>query len=243
MPPGTLDVGQVFNKTLETFKRMGGPLVGFTAATVLPLSVLSGGLRFAFEFFRDDERVSPALFGVLVGAFIFATLLQLLVQQVYSAVVCRAVADVQDGKLDATFSSLLEGVRGAELLNLVITSTLVGLGVAVGLIFCVAPGVYLAVSWAVAIPVVVLEGRSGPDALTRSNQLVEGNRWQVLLVLFIFSILGMAVGMALCCCGPVASLVTAPLSAIASTELYLALRGPAEPSVAVSHAEPPVTVD
>ena len=239
MTPGTLDVGQVFNKTIETFKRMGGPLVGFTALMILPLSLLSGGLRFALEFLRKDEDMSPAMVGALVGAFLFATVLQLLVQQIYSAVVCRAVVDVQDGRLDATFSSLLQGVRGAELLNLVVTSVLVGLGVGVGLLFCLAPGIYLAVSWAVAIPVVVLEGTSGPDALTRSNQLVEGNRWQVLLVLFIFSILGMAVGMALCCCGPLASLVTAPLSAIASTELYLALRGPAEPSAVVAPGEPP----
>lgn len=225
MTPGTLDVGTVFNKTFETFKRMAGPLVGFTALMILPLSLVTGGLNLGLQFIKDDDDASPVMLGALVLAFLFFTVLQVLVQQVYTAVVCRAVVDVQDGRLDATFESLLKGIRGADVVNLLITGILVGLGVGVGLLFCIAPGIYLAVSWAVAIPVVALEGRSGPEALTRSNQLVEGNRWQVFAVLFVFGILGMVVGTMLCCCGPIATLVTAPLAAISSTELYLALRG------------------
>jgi uncharacterized membrane protein len=225
MTPGTLDVGLVFNKTLETFKRMAGPLIGFTALMILPLSVVTGALSTWFQFIKDDPESNPALLGGVVLGLIFFSFLQVLVQQIYTAVVCRAVVDVQDGRLDATFESLLQGIRSADVVNLLITGLLVGLGVGVGVLFCIAPGIYLAVSWAVAIPVVSLEGLSGPEALKRSNQLVEGNRWQAFAVLFVFVIVGMAVGTLLCCCGPIASLVTAPLAAISSTELYLALKG------------------
>jgi hypothetical protein len=225
MTAGTLDVGLVFNKTFETFKRMAGPLIGFTALMILPLSLVTGGLNFALQFTQKDSDTSPVMVGALVLGLFFFGVLQVLVQQVYTAVVCRAVVDVQDGRLDATFESLLKGIRGVEVVNLIVTGILVALGVGIGILFCIAPGVYLAVSWAVAIPVVALEGLSGPEALTRSNQLVEGNRWQVFAVLFVFGILGMILGTLLCCCGPIASLVTVPLGAISSTELYLALRG------------------
>jgi hypothetical protein len=244
MTSGTLDVGAVFNKTFETFKRMAGPLIGFTAVMILPLALVTGGLSAALQFLKDDQDGSPALLGAVVLALLVFGFLQVLVQQVYTAVVCRAVVDVQDGQLDATFESLLRGIRGADVVNLLLTGILVALGVGIGLLFCVAPGLYLAVSWAVAIPVVALEGRSGPEALTRSNQLVEGNRWQVFAVLFVFGILGMVVGTMLCCCGPVASLVTVPLGAISTTELYLALRAGgdsnAQPPAAVPPSEPPV---
>lgn len=49
-----------------------------------------------------------------------------------------------------------------------------------GLLLFILPGVYLWFSWLVAMPVVVLEGRTGREALSRSAYLVKGRWWSVL---------------------------------------------------------------
>ena len=244
MTPGTLDVGLVFNKTFDSFKRMAGPLVGFAALLVLPFSFITTGLQVALQFMKDERHPNLALLGAMVLALLVFSALQGLGMMVYTAVVSRATLEAQEGQPGISFDSLLQGVRNVPLLNLLVAGVLAGLGIGIGTLFCIAPGVYLAVCWAVVTPVVVLEGLSGTEALSRSNQLVEGNRLQVFLVILVFGILGMAIGAMLCCCGPVASLVTAPLGAISTTELYLALRSgesSSTPPAVVPPAEPPVT--
>jgi hypothetical protein len=62
---------------------------------------------------------------------------------------------------------------------LIITSLLAGLGVVLGLVMLLVPGLILLTWWAVIAPVVMLEGRSGTSALGRSRELVSGNGWTV----------------------------------------------------------------
>src|SRR5207302_9342860 len=52
------------------------------------------------------------------------------------------------------------------------TATLSTLCVFVGSLFCVVPGVLAIVGFALAMPVVLLEGRRGADALRRSWRLM-----------------------------------------------------------------------
>ena len=54
---------------------------------------------------------------------------------------------------------------------------LVALGVVLGLVLLIVPGIYLAVSWFVAVQVAVVEGKRGTAALGRSHSLVKGQWW------------------------------------------------------------------
>jgi Membrane domain of glycerophosphoryl diester phosphodiesterase len=61
-------------------------------------------------------------------------------------------------------------------------SLLTGVGVALGLFLLVLPGLILFTRWSLAVPAVMLEGRTPRDAMRRSAELVKGHRWQVFTV-------------------------------------------------------------
>lgn len=57
---------------------------------------------------------------------------------------------------------------------------LIALAVALGMLACVIPGIWLLVAFSVAIPAVVVEGARGTGALGRSYDLVKGRWWATL---------------------------------------------------------------
>jgi hypothetical protein len=85
-------------------------------------------------------------------------------------------------------------------------------GVSIGLVLLVVPGVVLAVVWAFSLWFVALQRASATEALADSWELLKGNRTSVLLVLaviMLLNVLGTAV--------LPATLLTAPLSFIFAT--------------------------
>jgi uncharacterized membrane protein len=84
-------------------------------------------------------------------------------------------------------------------------SILVSLGVFVGLILFIIPGIILALRWSVALPACVVENLGPIAAMRRSADLTKGHRWQIfgMFVLIIvvaiiaFGVIGALVGMGL----------------------------------------------
>jgi hypothetical protein len=72
---------------------------------------------------------------------------------------------------------------------LFVTSLLGGLGILLGMILLVVPGLILATWWFVAAPVVMLEDQSGASALGRSRELVRGNGWTVFGLFIVVTVL------------------------------------------------------
>jgi len=76
----------------------------------------------------------------------------------------------------------------ANLGSLVVTSLMVMIGVAVGLVFCILPGLVFSLFAALTIPVLLLEKKSGTTAIRRSVELVKADWVRVVVVLVIFGI-------------------------------------------------------
>ena len=72
-------------------------------------------------------------------------------------------------------------------------SLLVGAGVFAASVLLLLPGVYLYVSWSVAIPVLLAENLRGTKALGRSRALVRGRFWPCLGVLALSFLLQLIV--------------------------------------------------
>lgn len=70
----------------------------------------------------------------------------------------------------------------------VLTALMVVLGVGFGFLLFVVPGIIAAVSWTLALPVVVIEGAWGADAIRRSRELVRRHWWRTAVVLVLTSI-------------------------------------------------------
>ncbi len=96
---------------------------------------------------------------------------------------------VSEMYLGRRISALDAYQRIAPLLwRLLVTMILVGLAVGLGSIFCLVPGILCYVWFCVSTPVVAVERRAGPDAMSRSHNLVSGHGWRVfgtLLLLYL----------------------------------------------------------
>ena len=75
---------------------------------------------------------------------------------------------------------------------------LTGLGIIVGLVFLIVPGVMLFTRWAVGLPALLREDLTAWQAMDRSAVLTMGNRWRILglglLIWMPFLIVMVAVG-------------------------------------------------
>ena len=71
----------------------------------------------------------------------------------------RAVEDIRDGRADMSLGETYERVR-PQLPAIIVGGLLAGLGIALGLVLLIVPGLILLTWWIVIIPVIVLEERS-----------------------------------------------------------------------------------
>jgi hypothetical protein len=120
--------------------------------------------------------------------------------------------------------------------RLLAVSILAGIGVAIGFVLLIIPGLVLMVIWAVVAPVTVLERPGVFGAFGRSRELVRGNGWNVfgvlVLVFLAVIVISLIAGFASDALGSVGrSLVQwvvnaamAPLTALSASVLYFALQ-------------------
>jgi hypothetical protein len=77
--------------------------------------------------------------------------------------------------------------------DLVISAVVTTIGIVLGTIALIVPGLLLLARWALVVPLIVLEGKSWRESLSRSNELVRGRTWSVagifvVLTLIVFAI-------------------------------------------------------
>ncbi|MEA2497231.1 MAG: hypothetical protein QOJ29_5142 [Thermoleophilaceae bacterium] len=154
----------------------------------------------------------------------------------YQGLAAQAVRDIQDETRDLSLTGLFRSV-GPAFAQLLWTALLVLIGVALGSLAFLIPGLVLGTMWAVAVPAVVYEVRTAPQALSRSAQLVRGQGWRVfgillvtVLILFVAdgALAAAATGISgskvvLAVGNLISSALTAPMLALASAVLYLEL--------------------
>jgi hypothetical protein len=147
-----------------------------------------------------------------------------------------AVDDVRDGRIDTTVGQVFERVR-PYLGTLIGAGLLAGLGIALGLILIIIPGLVLLTWWCLIVPVIVLEQKSIGEAFGASRELVRGHGWTVfgiIIVTWILSAIASGIIQAIFSFlnnffqtwigGSIASAIVGPFLAIALTLTYFKLR-------------------
>jgi hypothetical protein len=225
---GRLQVGAVIRRVFEIYVDQAPVLMPAAAVVFVFTGILSAALLAA----------SPGLAIVSLLIVLVATVL-------FTGMVVELVADVQDGRRDATPGQLLRAVMPV-LGQLIGVAIVASLATVVGLFLLIIPGLILITMWFVAAPVVVLERPPGLRALGRSRELVRGNGWPVFGVILVLgvlvNVLASAIEIAAQSAGTgvgivvqvILGVLTAPLLALASSVLYFALGGAAAPHRAQS---------
>ncbi len=237
-----MQIGQVLGEAWSLYKRFLGR---FFLTAVLVFAVLD--LLSAFVDRAAGNGWAAGVFWSFVGAVI-AVVGYFWVQ----AALVETVNDVRDGRADRTIGETYSAVRH-RLVAATIAGVLGAIGIGIGLVLLVVPGLYLLTIWSMLIPVVVIERRSAGESFTRSREIVRGNGWSVFgLVIVTFLTAGVisAVIRALFLPLPgfldvwlgsvVAHSLTVPFAAAALTTAYfhLATEKPAEPASAAPLAAP-----
>lgn len=170
------DFGRVTSRTFALIKR------NFVPFLVLSL-ILAGVPYFLFLLvpltFGDD----PAVAGPVS---LVATLVLVAGGLVLQAAVTRASVDELSGKRISIGAALSSGIAVA--LPLLGFGLLFGLGVGLGLVLLIVPGIYLALRWAVSAPIIVVERLGVFKAMARSGVLTENHRWAILGLLVLYMI-------------------------------------------------------
>lgn len=172
---------------------------------------------------------------VFTGAAVaLVSILSIVLATFYQGMVVELVRDVQDGRRDNSVGQLFGSVAPI-VLPLIGLSLVVGLGVAVGFVLLIVPGIYLMTIWAVAAPSLVIERRGVFAAIGRSRELVKRHGWQVLGVIAVVVVLALLTGIAV---GALASglgnggvavvqwaanVIVSPFTALVSAVMYFSL--------------------
>lgn len=227
-----LDVGAVIRRVFDIYVDQA-PVLLPASAVVFVISGILAALLFA-------AGNGFALVGFLIS-FVAGI--------VFTGMIVELVADVQDGRRDHSPGQLLRAVAPV-LGQLLVVGVVAAIGIGIGFVLLIVPGLILLTIWAVAAPVVVLERPSGVGrALGRSRELVRGNGWQVFGVVFLLAFLIQIVAGIADAAAESAStgvgivvrvilgILIGPLSALAAAVLYFELRR----TQRAPSAEPPIT--
>lgn len=218
---------------------------------------ISGILTDAFDVYRRLWRRSVVVAGLIFGVVSLAnalaargtSALPALVSLVLGLVggllvqgaLVEVVRDLHEGRSPAPVAAYYDRTRG-RLGTLLGSSLLYGVGVGIGLILLVVPGLIAIARWTLIVPLVMIERRGWRDAFHRSSELVRGRTGRVLVLLIIaYVISGIAtflIGRAFTSLpdflanwigGTVAGAITAPFQAHVLTVLYYRLTEPETP--------------
>jgi hypothetical protein len=162
----------------------------------------------------------------------------------------RAVEDVRDGRADLSLGDTFERVR-PQLASIVVGGVLAVIGILIGLVLLIVPGLVLLTWWVLVIPVIVLEGLRAGEAFTRSRELVRGHGWSVfgVIVLTLLIVFGAGIVLSLVLLpvsawlrsfvsNVVSGTLLAPFIALTWTLLYYRLRAAKEPAPETPTATP-----
>jgi ABC-type multidrug transport system fused ATPase/permease subunit len=217
-----IDTARVFERIFEIYRDQFTLLIPAALVVFVPVAIISG-LIYA-------GGVS------LIGALIVAAAATIATYW-FQGMVVEAARDILDGRRDHTVGSLVSSVT-AVLGPLVVAGILAGIGITIGLVLVIVPGLFLLTIWAVIAPVIVIERARAMESFGRSRELVRGNGWQVfgvIVVLFLLQFIVTAVIQAIAngisdsfgayaVSDLIVRLLVAPLSALAASVLFFELK-------------------
>jgi hypothetical protein len=190
-----LTVGEILAAAFDLYRSQAVALWTIVAIIVIPAQalvvileriILSGGTTFAIDgtIYTSD---STGLLAVIIIVISFLAVI------VAVGALSKCLLDAYTGRPSGWRHSVQ---FAAERLGpLTWLALLSGVLLTIGFILLVIPGIFLTVSWIVAVPVLMFEGTGGFGALRRSYDLVQGRWWATFgaLLLGIICIVGISI--------------------------------------------------
>jgi hypothetical protein len=231
-----VSVGGVVNETFSIYGQNALALIGSSIVVFVIVGVASGLLQ-------NSGGVVLALLAAIVRLAGYA---------LYTGFVVKLVHDVRDGRRDQTVGDLFSSAAPA-IVPLIAFGILYAIGVTIGLILLIVPGLILLTFWSVGAPAIVVEGAGPIEAFGRSWRLVRGEAWSVFATLVVILLIVIAIGVvfgaiatpisdgAILVASIISSVITAPIFALAVSVMFFDLGGgrAADAPAAATEPRPP----
>jgi len=172
----TFRVGAVISRGFKIYFR------NFFSFTLLMLVVYSPLILAAYMMIEStltDESIALLALGMGLGSMILGV--------VASAAVTHGTFEQLRGRRASLGSTVAVGLK--RLVPVLLTAFVMALGIVLGFIALVIPGMILVCRWWVAIPVAVVEKPGIMASLGRSAELTKGHRWQIFGAIFLLGLI------------------------------------------------------
>jgi len=158
---------------------------------LVPFTVLSGFASLPYLAYyltmSPGRSVAPNPTAIALP-LVLGFVLRMFVQ----AIILNAAFQDMRGRTVSMGESFRVGI--SRFLPIIGVIILEGMGVALGLVLLIVPGIILMLMWYVALPACVVE-RIGPvESLGRSAALTKGHRWKILGLILLVAIVGGVIG-------------------------------------------------
>ena len=233
-PAKRITVGGVVNETFSIYGQNAVALLGSALVVFVIVGVAAGLL----------QNAGGAVLGLLAG------IIRLVGYALFTGFVVQLVQDVRDGRRDETVGDLFSSATPA-ILALIVFGILFGIGVGIGFVLLIIPGLILITFWCVGAPAIVIE-RAGPiEAFGRSWRLVRGDAWSVFAALLVVLLIVIAIGVVLgiiatpigdgatVVASIISTVITAPIFALAVSVMFFDLGGGRAAAPPAAPTEPP----
>ena len=173
-----LSLSEILDRTFFLYRKHFVLFVGIVALPeliVLAIQLIGGAVKLQ----------GSLLGGTIIGAV--AGLVNVLTLGSAHAATTIAVSDVHLGR-PISIGGAYSAIK-SRLLPIIGIIFLIDLGIGFGFVLLIAPGIYLALSWALSIPVTVLEGTGLNATVNRSSVLTKNDKGRIFLVALLLVIL------------------------------------------------------
>lgn len=192
-----LGIGETLDAGIKIYRLKFATMLKAVAVVTVPVQVLAVLVRISLP----SSTTTRTTFGTTttgsintwaaVAAFLLLFVVGIIASTLAEAACFKAVSDTYVGADTDWRASLRFGYqRLGSLLWLTLLHTL---GLALGFVACIVPGIWLYGAWAVAVPALLIERTRGTKALGRSFNLVRGRWWPVAGALLLSNLLASAV--------------------------------------------------
>lgn len=211
-------IGRVFGDTFNVLGRNFWLCVGlaviFSGIPTFLYQIWTGWQVEAALLSAETGAVPPIFDGVYVFSGLIFFVIYMVLASILQAALVRTTIEDLNGQQPTFGDALSRGI--ALLLPIIGLSVLMYIGIGIGFILLIVPGIYLLIRWSAAIPALVHEQHGILGSLTRSSDLTKGSRWRILGLFIILMVAIWVLQMAL---GLLAVAVTSFLGTIIATAI------------------------
>lgn len=232
-----INISDALTKPLDVAQRNPGIIVPAllpAAASIIFAAIVAIMLGIPMSMWggmSPTGPMNPMVGGFNVGAMVVAFVVFAFVMVILNLIAEGAIVSIAYSEFKGVSMNYMDGLNDAmaKIVPLLIAAVIIAVGVTIGLILLVIPGLIFALLVIFAIQEVMIANKNGINAISNSIDIVKNNFGNVLVfaivLLIVVAIISMALNIIPVVGTAIASLVLVPYASISITYAYMQVLG------------------